>query len=84
MKNKYDVEELYCKKLGHHLTFKYCREENFGLPCPKVRDCWFKNIDIDNYLTQNFSPGETTHLYDPPKPKISSLLELIDQAKQNT
>lgn len=82
MKNKYDEHELYCKKLGHFLTFKYCRSENFSLPCSKIRDCWFQYIDIDNYLYQNLSEAEIGHLYEPAKPKINSLLELIDRAKQ--
>ena len=83
MKNKYDDEELYCKKLGHYLTFKYCRGENLALPCSKIRDCWFQRIDIDNYLNQNFSASEISHLFEPAKPKINSLIELIDQARQN-
>ncbi len=78
----YDNEDLYCRKLGHHLKFEYCRKEHDGLPCPKIRDCWFEKLDIDGYLTQNFKPEEIAYIFEPPKPKISSLFELIQKAQQ--
>ncbi len=77
----FDKEELYCRKLGHHLTFDYCRSEHNGLPCPKIRDCWFEKIPIDDYLEQNFKPEEIAYIFEPPKPKITSIFEIIQKAQ---
>ena len=79
----FDSEELYCRKLGHHLKFAYCRKEHNGLPCPKIRDCWFEKIPIDDYLTQNFTPEQIAYLFEPPEPKIASIFEIIQKAQQN-
>lgn len=80
-KDQFDKEELYCRKLGHHLKFEYCRTEHDGLPCSKIRDCWFEKIPIDEYLMQNFSPEEIAHVFQPPKPKITSIFEIIQKAQ---
>ncbi len=77
----FDKEELYCRKLGHHLKFEYCRTEHNGTPCPKIRDCWFEKIPIDEYLTQNYSSEEIAYLFQPPKPKITSIFEIIQKAQ---
>ena len=81
-KNLYDQRDLYCRKLGHHVKFEYCRQENFGKFCSKVRDCWFETIPIDEFLTANFSQEEIAHLFQPPKSKIVSIFELIQKAQQ--
>ncbi len=78
-----DSEPIYCRKLGHHLTFNYCRNEHHQLPCPKIRDCWYKTIDIDRFVTQNYPTRETNYLFQPAEPKINTLIELIQRAQQN-
>jgi len=35
-----DVKEIYCRKLGHYLTFNYCSREQGDLPCREILDCW--------------------------------------------
>lgn len=81
-RNQYDQLDLYCRKLGHHVKFEYCRHENFGKFCSKVRDCWFETIPIDEYLKANYSEEEIAHLFQPPKSKIVSIFELIQKAQQ--
>ncbi len=81
-KNKYDGLTLYCRKLGHQVTFKYCRFENLGKFCSKVRDCWFETIPIDDYLSAYYQPEEIAHLFQPPKSKIVSIFELIQKAQK--
>ncbi len=80
--DQFDSEELYCRKLGHHLKFAYCRKELNGLPCVKIRDCWFEKIPIDDYLEQNFKVEQISYLFEPPKSKITSLFEIIQKAQQ--
>ncbi|HHE54891.1 MAG TPA: hypothetical protein ENL21_03855 [Caldithrix abyssi] len=81
-RDQYDQLDLYCRKLGHHVKFEYCRYENFGKFCSKVRDCWFETIPIDEYLKANYSEEEIVHLFHPPKSKIVSIFELIQRAQQ--
>ncbi|NOX89598.1 MAG: hypothetical protein GXO77_11275 [Calditrichaeota bacterium] len=80
-KNHFDNVELYCRKLGHLLTFDYCRTENSGQLCTKIRDCWFEKIPIDEYLSANYSAEEISRLFKSPKPKVVTLFELIQRAQ---
>jgi hypothetical protein len=83
----HDTRQGYCRKLGHEVTFAYCRQEQDTLPCPKIRDCWFEAVDIDLFLSQNYKPEEIVHLVhlvhllNPAKPKMHTLIELIQQAE---
>ena len=81
---KFDNENIYCRKLGHHVPFKYCRIEKLELPCVKILDCWFKKIKIKDFLKENYSEKDLEYLFkaSAPTPKITSLIELIEQAKK--
>jgi hypothetical protein len=83
MDTQFDTRQGYCRKLGHYLTFKYCREENNTMPCPKIRDCWFHDMDVDLFIANNFKKEEIKYLVQPVKPKITSILDCIRQAKEN-
>lgn len=75
-----------CPRLGHEVSFSYCLTcgENKGL-CWKIADCWWEIFDVVEYLEAHY-PSETVAavLSSRPKPKITSILELIEQAKQRT
>jgi hypothetical protein len=83
MSTQYDEQEIYCRKLGHFLTFDYCRQEHQAMPCAKIRDCWFGRIDIDQFLADHYSEKELTSVEKRTQPKIFTILELIEQAKKN-
>ncbi len=82
MKTKFDTKKIYCRKLGHHLTFKYCREENLGMPCAKILDCWYDKIHIHDYLGEFYVSDDLNYLYKSQTPKITSILNLIEDAKR--
>ncbi|AGF79160.1 hypothetical protein UWK_02624 [Desulfocapsa sulfexigens DSM 10523] len=82
MKNEHDTREGYCKMLGHFLTFEYCRTANKGIPCSKVLDCWFEHFPIQEFISENYSATEQEKIFEPPKPKILSLAEILEQAQQ--
>ena len=82
MIEEYDKQEGYCKMLGHFLTFDYCRGVNKGLPCSKVLDCWFQHFPIQEYIKTNYSTEEQAKIFEPPKPKMLSLTEILEQAQQ--
>ena len=80
-----DNFEIRCRKLGHQIRFSYCRRENNGLPCFKTLDCWYPFFPVEEFLRQQLSPEEFAEAFDKPqKPKVLSLVELIEQAQKKT
>ena len=78
----YDSLKTYCRKLGHHLTFQYCRSVSQGLPCSQILNCWFEKIPVENYLRKNFRPEEWEAIFAPPKAKISTIMEIMNRIKE--
>ncbi|MDW7773588.1 MAG: hypothetical protein SCH71_11940 [Desulfobulbaceae bacterium] len=80
-----DTFQIRCPKLGHQIHFAYCREENFGLPCVKTLNCWFSYFRVEEYLRSELTPDEFSRLFqEPPKSKVQSLMEMIDQAQKRS
>jgi len=80
----YDSLEIRCRLLGHQVPFRYCRSSNENLPCRKIMDCWWQRIEIETYLRGNFTPDELNRsVFAEPRPKIASLIDLIEKAKKN-
>jgi hypothetical protein len=73
-----------CPRLGGPVSFQYCRAcSDDGLPCWKTFDCWWEYFDVVAYLKKNLSEENFNRLAGKePKPKITSLIELIEQAKK--
>jgi hypothetical protein len=82
MKNQYDEQSVYCRMLGHDVQFSYCRKPGKNLVCRRIADCWFTKIDIETYLKENYSSEELTAAFAPPKPKMTTLMELVAKAKE--
>ena len=74
---EYDDLEIYCRKLGHHITFSYCQEPGSEKVCSSVRDCWYGRIDIDEYLENRYSPEELKEALKPGLPKITGIMEVL-------
>jgi len=52
------------------------------LPCFKTLDCWFEHFLVEEYLREELKPEQWDQVFGrPPKPKMLSLVELIEQAK---
>ncbi len=81
MLNEHDNRTLYCRKLGHHLAFSYCRQEHNGLPCTAVERCWGHLFDVPAYLQENFKNEELVHLTTERAPKITSILEIVQRVQ---
>ncbi len=77
----FDTAQIFCRKLGHYVPFKYCRSVNDGLPCGGIKDCTFEKLPIEEYLRANYSAAEIEKALNPPADKISTLIELIERAK---
>ncbi len=77
-----DHMERHCRLLGHEIRFSYCRLLPEGRPCRLIVDCWQGSFDVASYLRERYSPDQIESFLAPPKPKITSLLELIEKARQ--
>ena len=78
-----DEQTIRCPRLGHQISFSFCRIENKGLPCFKTLDCWYVHFPVEAHLRAELTPEQWTETFDrPAKPKMLSLLELIEQAKK--
>lgn len=78
-----DHLERRCPRLGGSVTFQYCM--NYGdeeLPCFKIFDCWWEYFDVVAYVQEKLSEDQFNRLANSkPKPKVTSLIDLIQQAK---
>ncbi|MCF6248854.1 MAG: hypothetical protein L3J69_16080 [Desulfobacula sp.] len=78
-----DTVSVRCPKLCHQINFSYCRSENSGSPCFKTLDCWFNQFDVHAHLKEKLSQKEFDAAFlDKARPKVLSLLDLIEQAKK--
>ncbi len=81
-KDAFDARQIYCRRLGHHLGFSYCRSERSGLPCPRLSACWGNKLPLEEYLRLHYRPEELAHLGETPPDKTATLVELIRRAQQ--
>ena len=86
MLSEHDQDVLpRCPRLGHELTFGYCRQETRGRPCRLILDCWWERFDVRSFL-QTHLPEEAMAQVEragaaPPPSKVLSLVDMIQQAK---
>ena len=78
----YDGHRRRCPKLGHEVTFEYCRREGGDLPCKTVLACWWDEFDVPEYLRAHLSEADIARLQTPKPEKLTSLVDLIDQARR--
>jgi hypothetical protein len=74
---------IRCPRLGHQITFSYCRAERGELPCFKTLDCWFEHFDVEGYFRGRLTEAQWEKAFSRSgQNKLMSLLDLIEQAKQ--
>jgi hypothetical protein len=77
-----DRKEIRCPKLGHQIPFRYCQKENIGLPCSRALKCWGPWPEAIDCLRGLLSRETWDRCFNnPPKPKMVTLLDLIERAK---
>ena len=81
MIEQYDSKMIRCPRVGGDVNFKFCRSENNLLPCRWVVGCWQMRIEISQFLEGHFSKEELDRVFAPPKPKMESLVELVEKAR---
>jgi hypothetical protein len=45
-------------------------------------DCWFEKIRIEEFLKENYKEEEISYIFKVSKPKLTSIIELIEKAKK--
>jgi hypothetical protein len=73
---------IYCPRLGHSLSFTYCREEHEGKPCARIVTCWHNLFPVEHWLARHFTKEEIQYIDEPPTAKLSSIVEMIEKAKK--
>jgi hypothetical protein len=79
--DQHDQRQLYCRRLGHHLGFGYCRTASDGRPCGLILDCWFETFDVASFMEEQYSREEIAAATAPPRAKMVTLVELIEKAR---
>ena len=75
-----DGFQIRCPRLGHQIFFSYCRQENMGIPCRRILDCWYTYFPVVEFLEQELSPEEWQSAFGRPvKPKMTSLVEILEK-----
>ena len=76
--------ERRCPRLGNPVPFDYCEScDADRQPCFKILDCWWEYFDVVQYLKEKLPEDQFNRLMAAkPKPKVASLVELIEQARQ--
>jgi len=77
----HDREQGYCRRLGHHLAFGYCRGVNGGLPCALARDCWYERFPVVEFLQEHYTPEELARVSAPAPGKLESILAAVRRAQ---
>ena len=78
-----DARTRRCPMLGHDVAFRYCRAPAAPLPCRRVLDCWWETFDVESFIRAHFTAEQMAAILAPPKPKMTTLVELIQKAKQS-
>lgn len=72
-----------CPRLGGPVGFGYCMHCEREQACVKVVDCWWETFDIVQYLKDHLPEDQLARVMNAkPQTKISSLVEVMAQAKQ--
>ena len=77
-----DHRSRRCPMLGHDVCFSYCRRPGGELPCGRIGDCWWETFDVESFVRAHYSDEQVRQILATPKPKMLSLVELIQKARQ--
>ena len=83
MIEQYDDKSGYCRMLGHTLGFNYCRIMHEGLPCHNILNCWFERLPIRAFIEEHYSADEQQRIFQPPKPKMVTLAEILNRKQED-
>jgi len=68
--------------LGHDVAFSYCRVPGSETPCRKIFNCWWETFEVEAFIRSCYGEEKIAEIIAPPKQKVLSLVELIEQARK--
>jgi hypothetical protein len=71
--------EIYCRKLGHHLSFSYCCREQRTLPCRQILTCW----EPYGLHAGHLAHFEQDYFTKTPPDKLNHLVQLVSASKSS-
>ncbi|MBZ0256804.1 hypothetical protein K8I31_12130 [bacterium] len=82
----HDEREMWrCPQLGGPVTFDYCRRMNKKLPCYNLFRCWGEKLDLQTWLTENFTQEEIQQAMEKPaNMRIQSIFDVIQSVKDSS
>jgi hypothetical protein len=80
--DSHDHRRRRCPMLGHGVTFSYCRAPGAETPCRKIFDCWWETFEVEAFIRSCYGEEKIAEITAPPKQKMLSLVELIEQARK--
>jgi hypothetical protein len=81
--SRYDHLNIRCPRLGGEVTFRYCKEENSGMPCSRTIMCWQVWFPVGTYLRDQLSPDEWDRCFNQPqKDRLTTIFEIVDRIKK--
>ena len=83
MIEQYDDKTMRCPRVGGEVNFRFCRFENNMLPCRFIVGCWQMQTNIETFLDEHYSEDERDRIFAPLKPKMESLMDLMEKAKKS-
>ena len=81
---QHDTRQRYCRMLGHHVPFRYCRTVSDGIPCSKVRDCWFEIFPVQDFIDSHYTEEERGRIFSPPKSRMDALEEIVNRIRKGS
>jgi len=79
----YDHLEIRCPRLGGEVTFSYCEKEGGELPCLRIISCWEAYFPVETYIKEKLTEAQwDRYVNQAPKHKVTTLVELIEEAKK--
>ncbi len=79
----YDDLEIRCPRLGHEISFAYCRKEAGEWPCFRIISCWQYRFPVEDFLKEKMAPEAWEEFcQQKSRDKVGSLIELIEAAKK--
>lgn len=76
----YDDRHLCCPKLGHEVTFEYCRTKQGDAPCRNLLGCWWDHIEVAPFVAEHFGGIEAGEFFDGPAEQVAAVTECIKRA----
>jgi len=81
--NDHDERSIRCPRLGHLVSFHYCRTQEGSSICPRILDCWWEVFDVRSFLAEHLPPEQLKWLESGAgADRVGSLLRLIQEAKK--